>query len=250
MIRLVNEHGYQALCQLAADQPQLFLDASPERLRDAMITAADRRPVWGARMDLRTEFLGEINVINRPGPERDATDARRLERALPLAFTPASAANRRLWSTLNCFHLADYVPIRWGKGRATHQRVERFVADHWLKWDWRANAAQRLWGLRLLSRRISQHCEYSQDALMETMAGNVGLYHQILSRPVLAANARVLGAIYQVVLNGNDHLFSTKGANEFLKTIMQRAAALTLDVMPDETLLKTVSAAVPAKKKG
>ena len=79
------------------------------------------------------------------------------------------------------------------------------------------------------------------------MAGNVNLYHQLLSRRFLLSRSKLVAAIYEVFLDDNDYLGSTKYANEMLRSLNFIAAQVSLDFMDISELREAVEEAKPPK---
>ncbi len=248
-IKRVNENGYKALRALARNQPDLFMTPDPGKLQNEMANVADTDDVWGQPLDAGCS-LDPLSEIIEPGPESDYDYAKIVRQALD-GISPADAADELLWASINCFAIADYVPLRWQTGLTNRTNLSNFVESHWLKGggDGRiANAAARLWWLGEFSERVSQHSQYSEDDLLKVMANNVNLYHQTLARRYLLANPRVVAAIYEVALNDNTHLFQTTHANRMLRALNVRGGASALDLMDDDEIRQVVEDAVPPKE--
>lgn len=247
-VRVVSEDGLRALYGLAGSRPSLFLDADPVSLIKEMEGSQQIENAWSGEALTLSTPLDDLNRIENAGPGSDAGHARLLVGALP-QLTTADWTNERVWASLNCFALSGYVPVRWGLGNTRATNLSRFVRQHWLGLDRRANAGGRLWWLYELAERAEQWSTHSRAELLECMAGKVNLYHQILSRPLLMANSQILGLIYDAALTqGNDHLFTTPAANRLMRTLNVRAAARALDVMDQDELKAVVSEAVPPKE--
>ena len=248
-IKRVNENGYNALQTLARNQPDLFMTPDPVRLENEMIKAADTRDVWEQPLPVRCS-LDPLNELQDSGPGTDYHYAKIVRQALG-GISLADAADKLLWASINCFAIADYVSVRWQTGLTSKTDLSVFVDAHWIRGgsDRRIpNAAARLWWLGELSERVSRHSQYSADKLLNVMANNVNLYHQTLARPYLLANPRLTAAIYEVVLNGNTHLFQTDPANDMYKSLIARDGASALDMMDDDEIRAVVEEAVPPKK--
>ena len=112
------------------------------------------------------------------------------------------------------------------------------------------NSIARLWWLAELSARAAEHTDlYSADELLDAMANNVNLYHQLLSRPILLSRSKLIAAVYEVFLDGdNDYLGSTKYANEMLASLNFEAAQVSLDFMDMSELRQAVEEAKPPKE--
>ena len=90
---------------------------------------------------------------------------------------------------------------------------------------------------------------YNENEILEAMAHNVNLYHQLLSRPNLLSRSRLLAAIYEIFLEpDNDYLRTTRYANEMLESLNFMAAQFSLDFMDLPELRKVVEEAKPPKE--
>ena len=86
------------------------------------------------------------------------------------------------------------------------------------------------------------------NRLSSGMAGNVNLYHQLLSRRNLASRSKLVAAIYEVFLeDGNDYLSQTKYASEMMSTLNYLAADVSLDFMDMDELRDIVEEAKSPK---
>ena len=248
-IRVVNDEGYKALRKLAINNSSLFIDSTAQHLSDQMVIEAGTDSVWGPSLELK-EDLKSLNSETQSGPRTDAVHAKTIRAALS-GITPATASDALLWASLNCFALPDYVPIRWKTSNNQETNPAKFVDDHWLQYQrsdgrkW--NAAARLWWMGELAERISRYSEHTPDELLEVMSNNVNFYHQTIDRTYLAANPKLLAAMYDVFLDGNDHLNVTKNANDMLKSLNIRAGATALDMMDYDELRAVIEEAKPPK---
>lgn len=254
-LRLVSDAGFKALGQLAADAPGLFVQSDPETLRARMEAAVrdeggpDAQPYAETTFQIQAS-LDELNRLDKDGPSSDATLSLVLHRAIG-ELSPAQAANPRLWASINCFALSRYVPVRWESSNLSDSASTNFVDRHWLKYagaegrKW--NAAARLWWLGEMASRAAEHSQHSYDDLLAAMAGNVNLYHQVNDRSFLSANPRLLAAVYDVFLDGNDHLKTTRDASDLMKALNLRAAAMSFDFLEYHELRQVVEEAKPPK---
>ena len=249
-IQILNERGYKELRSLADGKPEHFMQPNPDRLRSEMIKNAGTEDVWERQIDLRCS-LAELNGVDKSGPSTDY-DYVPIVRTAFADISQADAGNELFWASVNCFAIADYVPKRWDTGLTAKTNLANFVDSHWLKGGAggrEANAAARLWWLGELSERVASHSKILDAlTLLDAMANHVNLYHQTLARPYLAANPRLLAAIYEAALDGNEHLYQTQYANPMFKSLNLRAGATALDLMDDDELRAVVREAVPPKK--
>ena len=110
-IRIVNEEGYKALRNLALSSPGSFINSKPQQLIEQMVNEAGTESVWGPNLEIKAD-LQSLNSETQPGPRKDAVHAKTMRTALS-GLTPADASDGLLWTSLNCFALAEYVPVRW-----------------------------------------------------------------------------------------------------------------------------------------
>ena len=253
--RLLNDDGIAALYRLANERPKLFLAAEPDALAEAMEKAAGGVKVWGAPLDLR-EDISALNGIEVGGPGRDAEFSRLVRGALPHLLANQGLDEFR-WATINCFVLPQYVRVRWSTSADAEdpEKHPRFVRSHWMDGSIvvarRANGVARLWWLGEFSERAAAHSDlYSAGELLDAMANNVNLYHQLLSRPNLLSRPKLVAAIYEVFLEGdNEYLKATKYASELLASLNFRAAEESLDFMDLPELREVVEELKPPKER-
>lgn len=247
-IEIVNENGYRALRNLADKRPRLFTTPNTDMLRKEMVREAGTEDVVKDTISMRCS-LDPLNEVDRAGPNTDYYYSKIVRRALA-DISPADVADELFWASINCFAIADYVPMRWGTSNTRKTNPEEFVDRHWLKGgpDGReANAAARLWWLGEISERVAGYSTHSADKLLWAMANNVNLYHQTLARRYLLANPRLVAAIYEIAMDGNDYLYQTAYANQMFKSLNIRAGATALDMMDNDELRAVVEEAKPPK---
>ena len=248
-IRIVNEEGNKALKNLALKNPASFINPDSQQLVEQMINEAGTESVWGPSLEIKAD-LQSLNSETQSGPRTDSVHAKTMRAAL-YGLTPANASDDLLWASLNCFALANYVPVRWQTSNTKETKPTNFVEDHWLKYSGSArrkwNAAARLWWMGELSERISRYSENTADELLDVMSNNVNFYHQTIDRPYIAANPKLLAAMYDIFLDGNEHLNITKNANAMLKSLNIRAGATALDMMDHDELRAVIEEAKPPK---
>ena len=248
-LRIVNDDGYKALRRLAENNPSCFINPAGQQLEQLMAEEAGTDEVWGPRLDLH-EDLASLGEETEAGPRRDTVHAKTVRKALA-GLTPAEASNGYLWASFNCFAIPQYVPVRWSTSNNKGTKPSNFVLDHWIQYSgsdgrkW--NAAARLWWMGELADRIAHYSEHTPDELLATMAGNVNFYHQTIDRTYLAANPRLLAILYDVFLDGNEHLNVTKAVSDMLKSLNIRAGANALDMMDHDELRSIVEEAKPPK---
>ena len=111
-----------------------------------------------------------------------------------------------------------------------------------------ANAAARLWWITEMAHRIAPHSKHSSDRLTSAIANDVEMYHQILRRPYLASNPRLIAQIYDLALAGNEYLLIRPYPNRMLQNLNMKAAAVSLGTLSDASLKQTVEEAKPPKE--
>ena len=248
-LRIVNDEGYKALRRLAENNPDCFINPGKQPISQMMIEEAGTDNLWGHSLELH-DSLESLSQETEPGPRKDAIHAKTMRVALA-GLTPARASNENLWASLNCFAIPQYVPIRWSTSSNKSAKPSNFVDDHWIQYQgsdgrkW--NAAARLWWMGELADRLAIYSEYDSDELLTTMAQNVNFYHQTIDRTYISANSRLLAVLYDVFLDGNEHLNVTKAVSDMLKSLNIRAGANALDLMNYDDLRNIVEEAKPPK---
>ena len=254
--RILNDRGLLALNQTAKDAPRMFIEANPDALMERVRQEAETDDIWGAPLDLKAD-LSPLNANDLGGPANDAKYAQTVRAALGhLPSSEGHDPNR--WATINCFVIPQYVATRWpyrGKNRSgdEHRKLTSFVERHWLKGRLtkarQDNAIARLWWLVEFSKRAAAHSDvYDADDLLHAMANNVNLYHQFLARPNLLSRSALSAAVYEMFLDGNDHLRSTNYANPLMQSLNFMAANVSLDLMNPVELREAVEEAKPPKE--
>ena len=249
---MVNEDGRVALIHLAYETPQLFLDADPVALEKAMVERMRTENLWGGPLGLR-EDMSSLNSLSEGGPGTDAAFVSSVRKGLG-HLPPSEGLNDYRWNTINCFVIPQYARARWSDVEPSDKKhLPSFVERHWLKGHLtkarQDNSIARLWWLGELSHRAAKYSErYDATDFLQAMAGNVNLYHQLLSRRNLASRSKLVAAIYEVFReDGNDYLSQTKYANEMMSTLNYRAADVSLDFMGVDELRDIVEEAKPPK---
>ena len=252
--RLVNDNGLVALKEAAVKFPSQFLDASPDTLWKTMEEVVHTDDLWGPVLDIRSG-LSLMNGVTEGGPGTDAAFVPLVRQALG-HLPPSEGLNDYRWATINCFVVPQYVSARWPAGNLVNdkKRLSEFVNRHWLKGhltDARQdNAIARLWWLGELSERAARHSDrYGTDDILNAMANNVNLYHQLLYRRNIVSRAKLVAAIYEVFLDDNDYLGATRYASELLSALNYRAADISLDFMELSELREVVEEAKPPKER-
>ena len=253
-LHIVSNAGYQALLALKDRKPELFTKPNPDKLKaemPAIIKEGDAQMLWDAPVTLQDSLAG-INQDPKAGPIEDAQNAIILNKALPQLGVQAWN-HERLWASLNCFALADWVPARWSTGRTKNTNEREFIHRHWLKAnvDGReSNASMRLFTLDTLSRRAATYSARNYEELLEAMASKVNLFHRTLRYPYLIANSKILAYIWDSALDdpANTAIFQTRTASTWLTKINERGGAIDLGTLDDDNLRVIVEQAKPRPK--
>ena len=218
-LQIVSDAGYQALSALKDRKPELFTNPNPDALKAAMPTVIkEENPqiLWDTPVTLQGS-LAAINQDPKPGPTEDAQNASILQRALP-QLGVQSWNHERLWASINCFALPEWVPVRWSTSRTKSIKEREFVNKHWLKANVagrESNASMRLFTLSTLSRRAAAFSTRTEQELLDAMASRVNLFHRTLRYPYLIANSKLLAHIWDSALDdpSNTTVFQTKIAS-------------------------------------
>lgn len=253
-IPYINDIGNQILERIVLTDPGLFFGG--KNLRDKLEDLAGdlgESPYSDRSINLETS-LAPLNQIREDGPVTDADYAPILRQALA-SVSPAGAADSLLWISINCFALSPYIPVRWGTSKLKKDDLKNtaFVKRHWLLQGTEGrtwNASARLWWLAELATRASDYSKNPVETLLETMGNNVGLYHQLTSRRYLSANPQVVAAIYDVALDGSEHIFEKTYANQLMKALNMRAGNISFDLFDYDELYEIVKSCLPPKERG
>ena len=98
-----------------------------------------------------------------------------------------------------------------------------------------------------MAGRAGHHSKHTADRLLSAMANDVEMYHQLLDRPYLASNPRVVAQIYGTTLAGNEYILKRPYQNRMLQILNIKAAAVSLGTLSDTTLKMAVEEAKPPK---
>lgn len=255
-VRALTSNGYRLLDLIAGRSPEMFtagdpdaLKAEMERRRDRDAKLFDAHRVWHQQTPLES-----IDDSAKPGPGMDAEHARMLRAALP-ALTAADASDPLVLASINCFHLAGYTPVRWSLSKhspkpdrsVSHDDSVEFVRTHWLGRGKESNSAARLWWLYEFAARAEKHSAHNRGTLLDLMAGNVGLYHQMLRRGYLMASDRIRALVLDAASESGmtDSKNVLGQANKTMKRLNRKAGAVSLDVLSKPKLRTTVRGCLP-----
>ncbi len=244
----LTKTSYRLLRQLAAKEPELFINPNTTKLRarfdqECQKTAEpvelfDTRDYWIVNQTHLHEIIS--TAPEGGGPSRDATHARLFRQAFPDLKNPADAADPLVMASINTFHLDKYVPLRWESSpynREDKNSQTEFVKSHWLLSSKESNTAQRLWWLHEFAHSAADHSSHTSDELLDLLANNVGLYHQMLNRPYLMASDRIRAIV--IDLAEKNRLTSTNAkanTNRLMAQLNKVAGSRNLDVLDSETL--------------
>ena len=244
----LSDHGYRILDELARANPVLFTKSATDELQQRLEADAKKGgefPYQAKQLELEVA-LNPLNDIEQPGPDSDAHYAPLIRQAVG-GITPAQAADDLLWASINCFAVSPYISVRWKTSNLRNSNPSKYVRDHWL-WNSRpriSNASARLWWLAERANRASEYSIHSPETLLESMADNVGLYHQLSDRVYFAASPVLVAAIYDVVLAGNEYVYRRPMANQLLRTLNIKAGNMSFDILDYDELYEIVESSLP-----
>lgn len=224
----LNQDGYRILEELAETVPYIFIGGDTRLLKKSLDYLAVKRGEWPYDpYDIKLKVpLDTLNTqITEEGPGTDAEFVP-LVRQATAGISPERMDQRMFWTSINCLVLSPYIARRWSTSYLLKKEPDKFVKKHWfwLGTESRCwNASARLWWLGEMSLRASEFSLHSTDTLLRVMAGNVGLYHQLMSRAFAVNNPVLTAAIYDTALAGNEQLFQTANANELFKNLKCKA---------------------------
>ena len=249
----LNEIGYKILDELADSSPDLFLEGDAENLRSIIEERASKEgdsPYRSGSIQLEVP-LNPLNQLEQAGPDTDANYAPLVRQAVS-GISPAQAAEDSFWASINCFGLSPYIKVRWSTSSLKKSNPSKFVKNHWLWNDRprRSNASARLWWLSETAQRASRFSKYSTETLLENMADNVELYHQLTDRTYFAANPLLVATVYDIAIENNRYLFDKPYPNELMKALNMRAGNISFDVFDYDELYEIVESCLPPKERG
>lgn len=263
-IPLLSTKGYETLWEISNSSHKTFYEnPSSAMLMELMAKAAEAKgesheALYDGEITLQVD-LKSMNEADLQSHETDADNAPKVRAALP-EITPAKAADHRLWASVNCFALLPYTTKRWNQSSSSNaplktnegKKLREWVQDHYLGHGVEMkqnNAAARLWWLTEMANRVSIHSKHSADRLLVAMANDVEMYHQLLSRPYLSSNSRLVAMIYDLAISDNNYLFKRPYPNRLLQNLNMKAAAISLGALSDNALKAVVEEAKPPKER-
>ena len=249
----LTEEGYMIVEELAEENPGLFLKGDMGELRKHIEEESNKTgdsPYHSKKIELEAP-LDPLNQIEQSGPGTDAHYAGLVRQAVS-GISPAEATEDSLWASINCFAISPYVTVRWSTSHLKKSNPVNFVKNHWL-WNNKpriSNAAARLWWLFETAHRAAEYSKYSTEQLLEFMADNVELYHQLTDRTYSAANPILVAAVYDLAIDKYNHLFDKPYPNQLMKALNLRAGTVSFDLFGYDELYKIVEESLPPKGRG
>ena len=255
-IRIINEDGRKTLYGLAASDPGLFLEPDTDRLRRRMEHIAQTADLFADDLIINCS-IDELNTIaSRISDSEPSGSDAYFSQIIREAFsdvTPRQAVDGLLWASANCFAIPDYVPVRWPTKNLKKGGYSDHVKSHWLNAGSpgrEKNSTARLWWLGEIAKRSAPFSEHDYDTLRITLANHPSFYHRLLYRPLILRMPRLAAAICDLALSGNEHLFQHKHIDILVNKLLDIAANTSLDLMPDDELLRLVRDNAPKKVRG
>jgi len=224
----LNQSGYHILEELAETVPYIFIEGGTRLLKmslDFLAAKRNERPFDPRDIKLKVPLDTLNTQITEEGPGTDAGFVP-LVRQATAGIAMDQIDQKMFWTSINCLVLSPYIAERWSTSHLLKKEPDRFVQKHWFWMGAESrcwNASARLWWLGEMSLRASEFSIHSTDTLLRVMAGNVGLYHQLMSRAYAVNDPVLTAAIYDTALTGNKQLFQTDNANELFKNLKPKA---------------------------
>lgn len=254
----LTTEGYNALLRVADDKPELFLESKIDEIKQELQeqiknNAEKSAPLFSKRKWTSASSLEETIINNASsGPKKDAEHAKCFRQSFPV-LTRSDMADERVLASLNCFHLSEYVAIRWQSSKDAKSEdkdtQKKFVKKHWLGVDKKANAVARIWWLYEYSHSSAEYSQYTPEVLLEKMANNVNFYHQMLDRPYLMASASIRAGILDVSIStGLADENKTGETNKLMRSLNRTAGGISLDILNREKLRELVEESLPPKE--
>ena len=254
-IQVVNQVGYRSLLQLANNH-ELFLEPDTQRLHTRMEEVAETNDLFEKDMTI-SRSIAELNNLTQLMPESEpsSSDAycSKILREAFAGITPRQAVEQRLWASVNCFAIPDYVPIRWPTKNLKKGQYSDHINSHWLTAGTQGrekNAVARLWWLGEIAERAAPHSKHDAETLRITLCNHPSFYHRLLYRPLILRIPRLAATICDLALDGNEHLFQHKHIDILVRKLLDIAANSSLDLMSDDQLHQLVRDNAPKKAQG
>lgn len=186
-----------------------------------------------------------------PDPKQsDQFRAQSDQRNVPIVYralsslSPVQAADGRLWVYLCHAHCALYVKVRWMVRRPTNnEKAQRNAFNHFFTSTNRSfirdNGISRLWWIGHIAKRIEPG---NEERFLEVALNTQEIRQQLLERPSLAMNPKVLSQMYCVMREhfprrGQDgDLFRRETFRLWMRLLNGRGGMVLLDAMSDESL--------------
>ncbi len=256
VVKPLTDTAHLLLQELAKEQPDLFSCSGTlqEQLEKKLSSSAEEESKifsehtkWYPKESLKHLIADVVS-----GPAHDSEHVKLLRQIFP-TFTALEMSDPRVLASLNCFHIADYVKIRWGSSNIAtsteKDKQTRFIKSHYLGRSKESNTIARLWWLYEFALRSSKYSKYDCDTLLEKMAHNVNFYHQILRRSYLMASDRVRAAVLDVAIaSGLADANKTSEVTKVMRLLNRKAGGISLDVLSDEELRRHIKESLPPKE--
>lgn len=248
--------GVKALAEAAKENPDIFLDADTEAIKNAAIKQIQET-------DSPTEYLfsdfsiqcdsNVFALLNEgavPGPWEDEQHANLIHQEIKLS--PAEMSDSKVLSSINCFHIPKYAAERWKSSSKwkSEDKKERskHVILHYLGSSKESNSIARIWWLCEFARRTATYSKFDADVILKKLANNVNFYHSILKRNYLMSSDIVRAAIIDVcmesnMIDRNDTVLTSK----MMQELNSKAGGISLDLLPAEVLKNTIKDCIPPK---
>lgn len=210
-------------------------------------SAVDTRKWVKARDAIRDADIdvGEISDLLTIGaqPSRDdAANAIAVYSALD-KLTPHQASDERLWTYLAHTQGAEYVAARWLSDRPEDDaKAAKKVHNHFFARGNRAlirdNGISRLWWLGSIAHNTDPE---DPDRFLEILLHRQDVRSALLERPAVSTNPKVLGRIYEVMVEhweDGGKLFYRDTFRQWMINLNRRGGVILLDALDQATLDK------------
>ncbi len=255
LLKPLSVVGYQALERVAEENPDVFIKGKKQDVEKtaleklAVLSPDDQRfdPDRGG-YHIHTGSLKKIKSRKGGGPVGDPQNARYLRAALA-GWIRAQGADEYLLASLVCFHLYGFAKQRWQSSKLfwSKKRADRSrcVKKHWLGRNKQDHTVARLWWLYEFSHGAATFSRHDADMILNTLAGHVNFYHQLLRRHYLMASDRIRGFVFDMawdagVVNNNN----TTQTSKIMRQINLAGGYRSLDALPDDALKRVVEDAI------
>lgn len=190
---------------------------------------------------IATPRLAEkLTVDGQAPPSTDAENALIVYEALKV-LTPHQATFEGMWTYLCHNDCPKYVAWRGlGSRPADHEEAARKVRNHFFAKGNRGlirdNRISRLWWLGKIAKDVDSE---NPQKFLEILLHRQDVRSALIERPSLSMNRKLLGGIYEVMLEHWDNggaLFERKNFRSWMKALNLRGGVILLDALPPEAL--------------